>query len=80
MFNTPILKGDSKSNNTQIYGGQSDMKSFLKLKKKLVCIENVAYSAEMLHPCLLSHFSQEAVMSGKLIHHPRGSDHAPWKK
>lgn len=56
------------------------MKSFLKLKKKLVCIENVAYSAEMLHPCLLSHFSQEAVMSGKLIHHPRGSDHAPWKK
>ena len=37
----------------------------------------------MLHivlrtPCLLSHFSQEAVMGGKLVyHHPKGSDHAP---
>lgn len=32
----------------------------------------------MLHivlrtPCLLSHFSQEAVMSGKLIYHPPGA-------
>ena len=28
------LKADSKSNNTQIYGGHTDMKSLLKLKKK----------------------------------------------